>query len=160
MTDDARSPLLRPEPGYLHILRLGAAAMWIPLLLGILIADRVLLRDTPFGWLGPVVVAVFAAVAIVIGPQRMYRRLGYRIEERMLQAVRGWIVHVDTLVPFVRIQHIDVTRSLLDKMFGTATLIVHTAGTHNSIVTIPGLAPPQAAEIRDRIREHIRTDFE
>ena len=41
----------------------------------------------------------------------------------------------------------------------TATLIVHTAGTRNSIVTVPGLAPDRAAEIRDIIREHIRTDF-
>jgi membrane protein YdbS with pleckstrin-like domain len=44
-------------------------------------------------------------------------------------------------------------------MFGTATLIVHTAGTHNSVVSLPGLAPERAAEMRDIIREHVRTDF-
>lgn len=74
--------------------------------------------------------------------------------------VRGWLFHTDTIVPFVRVQHLDVTRGPLDKLFGTATLVVHTAGTRNSIVTVPGLAPGRAAEIRDIIREHIRTDFE
>ena len=44
-------------------------------------------------------------------------------------------------------------------MFGTASLVVHTAGTHNSVVTVNGLAPDRAAEIRDIIREHIRSDF-
>ena len=73
--------------------------------------------------------------------------------------VRGWLFHIDTIVPFVRVQHIDVTRGPLDKMFGTATLVVHTAGTHNSIVSLPGLSPERAAEIRDIIREHIRTDY-
>ena len=92
-------------------------------------------------------------------PQRIYRRLHYRLTERLLQVVRGWLFHVDTVVPLVRVQHIDVTRGPLEKMFGVATLVVHTAGTHNSIVTLPGLAPERAAQIRDIIREHVRTDF-
>ena len=92
-------------------------------------------------------------------PQRIYARLRYRLTDRLLQVVRGWLFHTDTIVPFVRVQHIDVTRGPLDKLFGTASLVVHTAGTHNSIVTVPGLSPERAAEIRDIIREHIRTDF-
>ena len=47
----------------------------------------------------------------------------------------------------------------LQWVLGVATLVVHTAGTHNSIVTLPGLSPERAAEIRDIIREHVRTDF-
>ena len=98
-------------------------------------------------------------LSIVVAPQRIYRRLGYALTERVLQVVRGWMFHTDTVVPLVRVQHLDVVRGPLDKMFGTATLVVHTAGTHNSIVTLPGLSPERAAEIRDIIREHVRTDF-
>jgi uncharacterized protein len=97
---------------------------------------------------------------VSIAPQRIYRRLGYRLTDKLLQVVRGWMFHTDTIVPFVRVQHIDVTRGPVDKLFGTATLVVHTAGTHNSIVTVPGLAPQAADEIRDIIREHVRTDFQ
>jgi membrane protein YdbS with pleckstrin-like domain len=63
------------------------------------------------------------------------------------------------MVPLVRVQHLDVVRGPFDKMFGTASLVLHTAGTHNSTVTVPGLAPDRAAAMRDIIREHVRTDF-
>lgn len=153
-------PLLRPEPAYRHVLRINAAIMWVPLLIGALVADRLLLAATPFAWLAPLVIGAVTLLAVIVAPDRIYRRLGYRIDERLLQAVRGWLIHVDTIVPFVRVQHIDVTRSLFDKMFGTASLIVHTAGTHNSIVRVDGLAPANALAMRDTIRAHIRTDFE
>jgi membrane protein YdbS with pleckstrin-like domain len=99
-------------------------------------------------------------LAVAVLPGRRYRRLGYALHPKLLQVVRGWLFHVDTMVPLVRVQHLDVTRGPLDKAFGTATLVVHTAGTHNSIVTLPGLAPDKAAAIRDEIRQHIRSDFE
>ncbi|MFL6801884.1 MAG: PH domain-containing protein, partial [Sphingomicrobium sp.] len=96
---------------------------------------------------------------VVTVPQRVYRRLRYGMGERLLQVVRGWLLHTDTVVPLVRVQHLDVTRGPFDKMFGTASLVIHTAGTHNSIVALPGLSPDRAAEMRDVIREHVRTDF-
>lgn len=154
------SPLLRPEPAYRHVLRLNAAALWVPLLIAALVADRLLFAATPFAWLAPAVIGAITAFGVIVAPARVYRRLGYRIDDRLLQAVRGWLIHVDTIVPFVRVQHIDVTRSLLDKLFGTASLIVHTAGTHNSIVRVDGLAPAHALAMRDAIRAHIRTDFQ
>ena len=92
----------------------------------------------------------------MVAPDRIYRRLGYAIDGRLLRTVRGWLFHTDTVVPFVRVQHIDVTRGPFDKMFGTASLVVHTAGTHNSIVVLPGLSPERAAEIREAIRSEIR----
>jgi membrane protein YdbS with pleckstrin-like domain len=76
-----------------------------------------------------------------------------------LQAVRGWLIHVDTIVPFVRVQHIDVTRGPLEKMFGTATLVIHTAGTHNNVVVVPGLAPERADALRAMIRATIKSDL-
>ena len=44
-------------------------------------------------------------------------------------------------------------------MFGLSTLIVHTAGTHNSIVTLPGLATADAEDMRETIKGHIRQDM-
>lgn len=160
MNPEVESPLLRPEPAYRHVLRLNAAALWLPLLAVALVVDRLLIAPTPFAWLAPAAIGLITVFAVLIAPSRVYRRLGYRIDERLLQAVRGWIIHVDTIVPFVRVQHIDVTRSLADKMFGTASLVVHTAGTHNSIVRVDGLAPGRAMAMRDAIRAHIRTDFQ
>ena len=156
----APQPGLVPvEPGYKHVLRARLLVTWIPLWIGATVLDQTLLDDTLFHGLPTTLVPLLALINIALAPQRIYARLRYGLSERLLQVVRGWLFHVDTVVPLVRVQHIDVTRGPLDKMFGTATLIVHTAGTHNSIVTVPGLAPDRAAEIRDIIREHVRTDF-
>jgi uncharacterized protein len=151
--------LLAVEPGYKHVLRLRMIPLWLPLLIGAAILDEAVLSDTVFHRLLPLAVLVLAVVIIIFAPKRMYARLGYRLTDTLLQVARGWLIRVDTMVPFVRVQHIDVTRGPLDNLFGTATLVVHTAGTHNSVVTLPGLSPERAAEIRDIIREHVRTDF-
>ena len=155
-----QSPLLPVEPGYKNVLRLRYAISWGFLAIVALIADRIILSETPIGGLLPLAAVGIGLLLVLIFPARTYRRLRYRLTDRLLQVLRGWLFHTDTVVPLVRIQHLDVVRGPLDKMFGTASLVVHTAGTHNSIVTVPGLAPDRAAEMRDLIREHVRTDFE
>lgn len=148
------------EPAYRNALRVRAAVFWIPLFLGALVADRLLFVGTPVAQVAPLLAGLFGLVAILVAPDRVYRRLGYALDDQLIRIVRGWLFHTDTIVPFVRVQHIDVTRGPIDKLFGIAALVVHTAGTHNSIVTLDGLSPGRAAEIRDRIRREIRADVE
>lgn len=155
-----RGPQLLPvEPAYKNALRVRFIVLWVPLVIAAIILDQVI-SDTIFYGLPSMLVPLLALISIAVAPQRIYAHLGYRLTDRLLQVVRGWMFHTDTIVPFVRVQHIDVTRGPVEKLLGIATLVVHTAGTHNSIVTVPGLAPQTAAEIRDVIREHVRTDFE
>jgi uncharacterized protein len=161
MTAHAIPTDLQPvEPAYRSALRARAAIFWVPTFLAALVVDQQLLAATPFSSLLPVLIGAIGLGAIMVVPDRIYRRLGYAIDERLLRTVRGWLFHTDTVVPFIRVQHIDVTRGLVDKLFGTAVLVVHTAGTHNSIVTLPGLSPERAAEIREAIRSEIRADAE
>ena len=154
------APIQPVEPGYRNVLRAGASIFWLPVLVGSIVLENLVLRELPIAGLAPVLVALVAFSSILVAPERIYRRLGYSFEAGLLRVVRGWLFHSDTIVPFVRVQHIDVNRGPLDKLFGTASLVVHTAGTHNSIVTLPGLSPDRAAEIREVIRGSIRTDFE
>ena len=161
MTVDVIPTDLQPvEPSYRNALRVQAAIFWVPVFLAALVADRMLLSDTSVGGLLPALIGLIALSGIGIAPDRIYRRLGYAVDGRLLRTVRGWLFHTDTVVPFVRVQHIDVTRGPVDKLFGTASLVVHTAGTHNSVVVLPGLSPERAAEIRDAIRGEIRADAE
>ena len=152
--------LSRAEPGYRHVLRIRSLLFWLPVAIAAVVADQLLLAPTPFHGVLSIVVPLLALLAVIVIPYRRWGRLGYALHPKMLQVVRGWLFHMDTIVPLVRVQHIDVTRGPLDKAFGTATLVVHTAGTHNSIVTLPGLSPDNASAIRDEIRQHIRSDFE
>jgi uncharacterized protein len=154
-----KPPLIQVEPAYKNVLRVRMATTWFPLIIGALVLDRAI-DGTIYHGLPSLLVPLLALISLSVAPQRIYSHLGYRLTERLLQVVRGWMFHTDTIVPFVRVQHIDVTRGPVEKLFGTATLVVHTAGTHNSVVNLPGLAPETAAEIRNVIREHVRTDFE
>ena len=154
------APLVPVEPGYKSALRLRSAIFWGIIFIAALIAGSVLRERSPLFGLLPIVAAVVGIAAIVFLPAKTYRRLRYRLTGRRLQVMRGWLFHTDTVVPLVRVQHLDVVRGPIDKMFGIATLVVHTSGTHNSVVTVPGLAPDRAAEMRDIIREQVRTDFE
>ena len=161
MTATAIPADLQPvEPSYRNALRARAAIFWIPLFIGALVVDRTALATMTFAGALPAVIGLIGLSGIMVAPDRIYRRLGYAIDGQLLRIVRGWLFHADTVVPFVRVQHIDVTRGPVDKMFGTATLVVHTAGTHNSIITLPGLSPERAAEIREAIRAEIRADAE
>jgi membrane protein YdbS with pleckstrin-like domain len=158
MTPATDQPLLAVEPSYQHVLRARLLGPWLIAVVGAIVADQSLLRDTPLLGLPSIFVPLLALLAVLVIPGRVYRRLRYRLTEQMLQSVHGWMFHTDTLVPLARVQHLDVTRGPLDKLFGTASLVVHTAGTHNSVVTVRGLAPDRAAEMRDIIRQHVRAD--
>ena len=148
------------ERGYVNVVRARTLLSWVPLIVGAIVVDQVALDGSRWEGALSVGLPLAALIATVTAPPRIWRRLGYRLAPNLLQVVRGWLFHTDTVVPFVRVQHIDVTRGPFDKMFGTASLVVHTAGTHNSTVTLPGLAPDRAAEIQDLIRGHIRSDLE
>ena len=148
-----------PEKGYLNVLRARALVTWLPLLAGAVLLDRLVLADRMAAGLLPLVMLILAAVGVIVAPQRIFRRLGWRTGGEQMQVVRGWLFHVDTIVPFVRVQHIDVSRSPLEKIFGTATLVAHTAGTHNNVIVVPGLSPERADALRSMIRATIRSDL-
>lgn len=148
------------ERSYVQVIRIRTLLAWVPVVIAAVVLDRVALADTPVGGLLLVLAPLLAMIATVIAPPRIWRRLGYALEPAMLRVVRGWLFHTDTLVPLVRVQHLDVARGPLDKLFGTATLAIHTAGTHNSIVSLPGLSPQRAAELAAVIRTHIKADLD
>jgi hypothetical protein len=159
---DARDdglPLTPIEPGYRGVVRVQIAATWLPLAIAATVLDALFLGGTGLRWLPTAVALALGALVIAVIPARKYRRIGYALSDRTIRIVRGYLFHIDTVVPFVRVQHIDVARGPIERLFGVASLVVHTAGTHNSVVTLPGLAPATAAALRDTIRGHIRTDY-
>jgi uncharacterized protein len=94
-----------------------------------------------------------------IVPARKYRHWGYDMGSDRLRIVRGYMFFRDTVVPFGRIQHIDVEQGPIDRRYDLATLTVHTAGNHNSTVALPGLLHADALAMREKIRSAIRADM-
>jgi membrane protein YdbS with pleckstrin-like domain len=115
------------------------------------------LINYPEGWIWALsalgAVIVVAAFGILWIPPRAYRASGYRIDEKVLEVRKGIWFQVLTLLPLSRLQHVDLNRGPLERMFGLASLHLHTAGTEHSSVTIEGLTEADAVVLRDRLVE-------
>ncbi|MFC7070724.1 PH domain-containing protein [Halobaculum lipolyticum] len=97
-----------------------------------------------------------AAVVVTLGlVAAVYRYRVWRFEVRddSLFIVRGVLTRVDTSVPYVRVQHVDTRRGPLERALGLASVVVYTAGSRGADITIPGLTPARAGELREQLRE-------
>ncbi len=160
MTDQDQAAILPAQPGYRTVLRVRWLIAAVPVVGFAIAVDVLLLRDggLPWGFLS--VASVLLALLLgTIMPTRQHRRLGYVMGADSLRVLRGMMFHSDTIVPFVRVQHIDIGQGPIERLAKVAHVVVHTAGTHNSTVTLPGLAYADAIVMRDTIRGHIQTDF-
>lgn len=84
-------------------------------------------------------------------PPRRYQSWGYRLDARVLETQSGRMFQVTRLLPLNRLQHVDLQQGPLERMYGLARLELHTAGTENASLTIPGLAHEEAVRLRDHL---------
>ena len=148
------------HPSYASVLRIRAAALFATLLIGAWFVDAGPLRDTPMPeYALPGAIALITLYAVLVLPGRRYRAWGYAEGEDELAVRRGLWVRTRTIVPFGRVQHIDVAQGPVERRYGLATLVLHTAGTRSASVPLPGLLHAEAEAMRDRIRAKIRQDM-
>jgi membrane protein YdbS with pleckstrin-like domain len=77
-----------------------------------------------------------------------YRRWRYELRDEEIDLLHGALVVTRTLIPIVRVQHVDTRRTWLADQIGVQAVVVHTAANSHEI---PALTPTEAAAIRDRI---------
>ena len=84
--------------------------------------------------------------------QRRITAWGYLEREDDLLVRRGLLVRRLSVVPYGRMQFIDVIAGPVERLFGLATVRLHTAAAATD-ARIPGLAAEDAARLRDRLAE-------
>lgn len=148
-------PLTQLDPAYTTVMRLEGALTLLPILAGTiaLYVSSVL----PI-WAPGIAFLLIALLLVIYLPMKRFRSRGYHMADDRLRVVKGVMFHADTVVPFSRVQHLDVEQGPLERAFGIARLILHTAGTHNSSVTLPGLAHGDAVTMREEIRAHVKRE--
>jgi membrane protein YdbS with pleckstrin-like domain len=100
------------------------------------------------------VLSILVYLVLAMGWVAMrYRVWVYQIREDSIYLERGVLTHVRTLVPYVRIQHVDTSRGPVERALGLSTLVVYTAGSRGADVAIPGLRPHEASDLQQRIKE-------
>lgn len=110
-------------------------------------------------WLPTGIAAGSLLIAGFLLPRRRYRSWGYDQREDELIVKHGNLIRQLTIVPFGRVQHIDIAAGPLQRALGLATLVLNTAGTRGAAVKLPGLRPDTAEAMRDHIRGKIRQDL-
>ncbi len=151
MDEDAQlTPL---DPNYIKVMRIVGGLFATVLLIGAGVLEFA--QVLPPGLvIVPLALLLFWFVWLV--PQRRYNRWGYDAGDDRLRIERGYLFYSDTVVPYGRIQHIDVDQGPIERRYDLATLSAHTAGTHGSTIVLPGLKHADAIALRERIREHIK----
>ena len=153
---DADGEALTPlHPNYVKAVRAGTLIYALPLVAAALVLEFA--ERLPRGAvLAPVL--LLALWLIVRVPLRRYQARGYQLGEDRLRVVRGLVFRSDTVVPFGRVQHIDVHQGPIERGYGLGTLVLHTAGNHNASVSLPGLAHDDAMAMREAIRAHVKRE--
>ena len=97
-----------------------------------------------------VVAVVAAAGAVTLVLRGRYLSWGYAERGDDLLVRRGVMIRRLTVVPYGRMQFVDVTAGPVDRIFRLATVQLHTAAAATD-ARIPGLARADADRLRDRL---------
>jgi membrane protein YdbS with pleckstrin-like domain len=136
------------SPKLATVRRLNAAIMF-----GLLAIAGLLLFGLLMDWLYGVLAVVVAAIGlawswVLIG--RNQRSWKYAEREDELLVSHGIMFRQLVVVPYGRMQFVDVAAGPLERAFDLATVELHTA-TPATDAKIPGLHPDEAARLRDRL---------
>ncbi|WP_432523544.1 PH domain-containing protein [Kineococcus sp. SYSU DK006] len=136
----------RISPRYATAQRTASA-----LFFGVLLVAAVVLTVLLTRWVA------FAAAAVLVWwawdfwlVGRQVPAWGYAERDDDLLVVHGILFRSLVVVPYGRLQYVDVEAGPVDRRFGLAKVQLHTAAP-GSDAAIPGLPPADAARLRDRL---------
>ena len=110
---------------------------------------------------GVMVASIGAGLAVLVGilvlsvaslwfMRRRFRAWRYLERAEDLVVVRGVMLRRLSVVPYGRMQYVDVTAGPVERLFGLATVKLHTAAAASD-ARVPGLEPAEAARLRDQL---------
>jgi len=145
--DDTALTWRRPSPLLLRVRRIEVALVTLPLALAGALAGASMSAALGIG------IAAAVIVAGLIGERFLARRVaawGYAERKDDLMVRRGVLIRRQSVIPYGRMQFIDVTAGPLERILGLATLRMHTAAAASD-ARIPGLPQAAAAALRDQL---------
>ena len=140
----------RPSPRLRHVRHIEALA---PTAAGAAAAAILLaLEVSALAAIGGALAVLVAGAVLDVLLQRRVGAWGYLEREDDLLVRRGVLVCRLSVVPYGRMQFIDVRAGPLERGLGLATVHMHTAAAASD-ARIPGLERDEAARLRDRLAE-------
>lgn len=102
-----------------------------------------------FGWVIPAVIILVSGVRGVLIPARV-RAIGYAERQDDLLIRRGVFFQRTIVVPYGRMQYVDVAAGPVDRALGLASIKLLTASPGTNAY-IPGLPTAEAARLREQL---------
>lgn len=91
---------------------------------------------------------LFGFLFIYLFPKIRWQRWRYEVREQEIELQHGLFVIKRTLVPMVRVQHVDTEQGPILRKYNLAEISISTAATTH---TIPALVTEEADDLRARI---------
>jgi len=137
-------PPRRLAPKATWVWRLQQGLAWgLAVIVVLVIAPEL---DLP-GWL--VLIPLGGLVlAVTVAPTLRWRSWRWDVQPEAIEIRRGVLRIRHTVVPMLRVQHVDTTSDILAQAFNLASVEIHTAADSH---TIPLLRGRDAEEVRARI---------
>jgi len=142
--------LKKQEPKHLKLNRIVLTFVFVIIalvLLGLFLLTP--MKLILFGFLNLGIWLFYVLLFIYIGAY--YRHFGYAMNDHGLYINRGVFWRKKIVVPRNRVQHTDVTQGPLERKFELSELVVHTAGTRNASVRLPGILFDDAEILRESL---------
>lgn len=129
----------------------GAGSVIATLAFAAVLIPLSFLENEAAGWAMLVLLAAAAGVGWWITGRR-WSSWGYAERERDLLIRRGVLVRRLVVVPYGRMQFVEVRQGPLDRLFGLASVRLHTAAAATD-AQIPLLTESEADRLRERLTE-------
>ncbi|MED1606265.1 PH domain-containing protein [Cytobacillus kochii] len=125
----------------------GALHSLIPFVLAIGAIVLAFIFDWPMWIIGValIIFALYAYLAIKVFPTVRWKRWRYEVRENEIELQHGIFIIKRTLVPMIRVQHVDTHQGPILRKYKLATVTVSTAAT---VHEIPALDLEEAEELR------------
>ncbi|KGM46162.1 PH domain-containing protein [Neobacillus niacini] len=101
----------------------------------------------PF-WISPLLIAIeliSSYFIIYLLPSLRWKRWRYEVREEEIELQEGIFIVKRTLIPMVRVQHVDTVQGPILRNYQLASVIINTAATAHEI---PALEESEAEELR------------
>lgn len=144
---------------YLRQQLISNSIFFIILLIGIL----VVWMNTPLSEFPWVVAALIGGWVLLFSltsftAVKGFRHKSYTLREHDILYRSGWLWRSEIIIPFNRVQHCEVSQGPIEKWLKLAQLKVFTAGGQSADLSIPGISPEEAQQLKEYIIKRTGAD--
>ncbi|MFS0675051.1 PH domain-containing protein [Ornithinibacillus sp. 179-J 7C1 HS] len=128
--------------------------IWVLMIVGFVLHFLV---DFPL-WIAFILLAVSIIstyISVFLIPNLRWKRWRYEVFEQEIYIQHGILIVSRTLIPMIRVQHVETKQGPILKKFNLASVSISTAATTHEI---PALSNEIASDLRDKISSLAKVD--